>query len=66
MTNQETRRILKTCLGELGKIQEDPNHLNVNQAQDLFSAIESLENLNQDFEIIRPADIATIDQLLAK
>lgn len=66
MTNQETREILKTCLRELRKIQKDPNHLDVDQAQDLFRAIESLENLNQDFEIITPADIATIDLLLGK
>lgn len=66
MTNQETFRILKTCLSELRKIQKDPDHLNVDQAQDLFRAIESLESLNHDFEMITPADIATIDQLLAK
>ena len=66
MTDQETRQILKTCLSELRKIQKDPDHLNVDQAQDLFRAIESLESLNQDFEMITPADIATIDQLLAK
>ncbi len=66
MTDQETRQILKTSLRELRKIQDDPNHLNVDQAQDLFTAIESLETLNHDFEIITPADIATIDQLLSK
>ena len=66
MTNQETREILKTCLSELRKIQKDPNHLNVDQAQDLCRAIESLESLSLDFQLITGADIATIDQLLAK
>ncbi len=52
MTDNETRQILKTCLSELRKIQDDPNHLNVHQAQDLFRAIESLESLLIDFQPI--------------
>ena len=64
MTDQETRQILKTSLRELTKIQEDPNHLNVDQAQDLFRAIESLESLERDFETINDHDIAVVDQLL--
>ncbi len=64
MTDQETRQILKTSLRELRKIQEDPNHLNVDQAQDLFRAIESLESLLVDFETINDHDIAVVDQLL--
>ncbi|MEA5511785.1 hypothetical protein VB715_18595 [Crocosphaera sp. UHCC 0190] len=64
MTNNETRQILKIALSELRKIQEDPNHLNVDQAQDLFRAIESLESLNNDFQLITGADIAVVDQLL--
>ena len=64
MTNQETRQILKTCLSELRKIQDDPNHLNVDQAQDLFTAIDSLETLSLDFQLITGADIAVADQLI--
>ncbi|MDJ0581689.1 hypothetical protein [Crocosphaera sp.] len=64
MTDQETRQILKTSLRELRKIQEDSNHLNVDQAQDLFTAIERLESLERDFEIINDHDIAVVDQLL--
>ncbi len=64
MTDQETRQILKTSLRELRKIQEDPNHLNVDQAQDLFTAIERLESLERDFETINTHDIAVVDQLL--
>lgn len=65
MTNQETRQILKTSLSELTPIQDDSNHLNVDQAQDLFRAIESIESLLKDLEPITQADIAVIDQLLA-
>lgn len=64
MTDQETRQILKTSVRELRKIQEDPNHLNVDQAQDLFTAIERLESLLVDFETINDHDIAVVDQLL--
>lgn len=64
MTDQETRQILKTSLRELRKIQDDPNHLNVDQAQDLFTAIERLESLLVDFETINDHDIAVVDQLL--
>ncbi len=64
MTDQETRQILKTSLGELRKIQDDCNHFNVDQAQDLFRAIESLESLERDLETINDHDIAVVDQLL--
>ncbi|MGK7881124.1 MAG: hypothetical protein AB4060_13620 [Crocosphaera sp.] len=64
MTNEKTRQILKTSLRELRKIQDDPNHLNVDQAQDLFTAIERLESLVVDFETINDHDIAVVDQLL--
>ncbi|MGK7883059.1 MAG: hypothetical protein AB4057_00335 [Crocosphaera sp.] len=64
MTDQETRQILKTSLRELRKIQDDPNHLNVDQVQDLFTAIQKLESLLVNFETINDYDIAVVDQLL--
>ena len=64
MTNEETREILKTCVRELTKIQDDPNHLNVDQAQNLFTDIDSLQSLLLDFETISDYDIAVVDQLL--
>lgn len=64
MTNQETRQILKTCISELTKIQDDANHLNVDQAQSLFTAIDNLESVLVDFETINDHDIAVVDQLL--
>jgi hypothetical protein len=64
MTNNQTKGILKTCLSELRKIQDDPNHLNVDQAQDLFGAIESLESLLRDFDPISNHDIAMADLII--
>lgn len=48
MSNQQTKEILEACLSQLTQIQEDSNHLTVDQAWDLFRAIESLL---KDFEI---------------
>jgi hypothetical protein len=64
MTNKETKGILRTCLSELTKIQDDSNHLNVDQAQELFKAIDSLESLLIDFDPINQHDIAMAQTII--
>ncbi len=60
MTNQETRNLLKACRENLMKIKDESEDLNIDQAWDLFKAIEGIESLLNDFQLITHTETAVV------